>query len=713
MTITWGSYDGNARLGVEAVRTSYTNSAETWSIKTYIGRKYTTTWDQTGSSTWALSGAISGSGTISVASGGSTSVLIASRTVTINRVYGSTQSKSVTFSVNKFSSYNPPAVTVSFTVTARPYEAPSPVTSLSGSYVATNKVKASWSRSVSTARPISSIKVGIQREGGTWSYSTISGTSTSWTSGTLSAGYRYRIAVKTIGAGGESAWAYTSYVAVTPTAPSNVTASRVNTADILISWTKTSSITGSTFEVWDGSTLVGSNITGTSWTHGAPSLTVSHQYRVRETVAGLYSPYSAYSATVQLLSAPLAPTDLSPNGENQPTGTSVKVSWVHNPVDQTAQTAFEIQYRTNGGSWTTKTGTTTSSVTLPVSTLTSGTLVEYQVRTKGSHANFSPWSPTASFTMYARPTATVSIPTSISSDLVTATITTPISGPVAWEATLLYGSSITETKTGYGASPITVEFTDVPNGTTVKVQARVMSHVWSSTTTSATVTVAYTPPPTPALTAVWDTRTASVTLTITNPTSGTITTVSNMLQRRYAGGAWETIDEDTEVNATITDPTPALNMRVEYRVAAVASTGVRAWSSIVSPAGVVDDAHYINYGDGIAQTVRLRYNPTDTVSPSLDTIELVTFAGQTVPTALLGPETSVTRNISGLVTDHDDPDLSAVQIANMFYQIATIAAPVMIRARDHDPVTGVVSGMKIDRMIWGGYTVAFTHTQAN
>ena len=63
----------------------------------------------------------------------------------------------------------------------------------------------------------------------------------------------------------------------------------------------------------------------------------------------LYSAYSAYSNTVQLLSAPNPPTGLTPNGPVRPVDEPVLFQWTHNPVDSSSQTAYELRHRVPGG----------------------------------------------------------------------------------------------------------------------------------------------------------------------------------------------------------------------------------------------------------------------------------------------------------------------------------------------------------------------------
>src|SRR5690606_26992035 len=94
-----------------------------------------------------------------------------------------------------------------------------------------------------------------------------------------------------------------------------------------------------------------------SYTHVSPSTSFPHKYRVRASNLDTGALVSAWveSGTVVLLTAPNKPT-VPALGPNVDKGSAFVFPWTHNPVDTTAQTAYEVEYSTNGGSSWTSTG---------------------------------------------------------------------------------------------------------------------------------------------------------------------------------------------------------------------------------------------------------------------------------------------------------------------------------------------------------------------
>lgn len=95
------------------------------------------------------------------------------------------------------------------------------------------------------------------------------------------------------------------------------------------------------------------------------------------------------------------------------------LSWTHNSEDGSAQTAYELQV--NDGSWkTVSTGTTSQMLTVTPATqgFADGSTLQWRVRTRGglntgSANDWSPWSTTGSVTVWAKPTATISVPATV------------------------------------------------------------------------------------------------------------------------------------------------------------------------------------------------------------------------------------------------------------------------------------------------------------
>lgn len=327
LAITWGSWDTNARVGVEAVRSSSTTSAETWTIRAYLERRYTTTFDQTGTSKWTLSGAVSGSGAISVASGGSLQILLTTKTVTINKTYGKSQSKSVTLSVNRFSSYNPPAVKVTFTVAARAYSKPLAPTSVA---VANGKV--TWAHSQPTANPTSSFTVQRSVNGGSWANlkTGIANTARSYTDTTTALGNTYRYRVIAVASAGSTTSAQSGLYTTVPKPPTDVNVSLASNGQVNLSWVAPSqsapvtqyrvqrTLALGSAESWTDVAVVKS----TSWTDTTASTNTQYKYRVRTENAGGSSTWVTTSTVATTPSAPSNPVAVKD-------GANIVLTWVN------------------------------------------------------------------------------------------------------------------------------------------------------------------------------------------------------------------------------------------------------------------------------------------------------------------------------------------------------------------------------------------------
>ena len=276
-------------------------------------------------------------------------------------------------------------------------------------YLSDTRVKLTWVRPASADGSTKHWDyVRIDRLSSKHGYSTIvklSGSATSHIDST-SPDRAYSYWVHGVNNKGSSSATETSTIYITPDAPSVASAAKDASGNIVVSWQNNSDIATS-FQVEDGTTLVGSPASS-PFTHSLPDPMVSHQYRVRAVVPGpRYSAWSAYSNVVTILSVPSAPSGLSPSGVTAAAG-DIDLSWVHNPTDTTPQTEYELRHRVVGSpTWTTLTGTTALTRTV---TYASQANVEWQVRTKGAHATYSPWSALATFTASPRPTTLILTP---------------------------------------------------------------------------------------------------------------------------------------------------------------------------------------------------------------------------------------------------------------------------------------------------------------
>lgn len=345
-----------------------------------------------------------------------------------------------------------------------------------------------------------------------------------YTDTTTSANHKYEYRVAGKASAGQSAWSNIATVYTTPAAPTGVSAAR-NGDDIVVSVSGTPPY-ATAFDVRDGSTVVGSGVS-LPWTHADPDPAVPHTYTVRATRGSLTSAYSSPSNTVQLLSAPNPPGGLSPNGQVRADDLPVVFQWTHNPVDSSPQSAYELRHRPPGGSWTVLSGTTASSrsVSLPVGG------VEWEVRTKGQHPDWSGWSATATVTVIDRPgVAVISPESSWDSSVLTVdwswlqAQSRPQSG---WEARLLDAAGDpVETRSGSGAASSVTFTTRLFEGAwTVQVRGAT-GDVWSGWAEQG-FTVAFIPPAAPVLSGVWDEGQGGVLLEVTPAPAGVVNLFAN------------------------------------------------------------------------------------------------------------------------------------------------------------------------------------------
>jgi hypothetical protein len=533
---------------------------------------------------------------------------------------------------------------------------------------------------VSWVKSGTATSVVVQRStgGGPWQQvGAPSGNITSFSDTTTGANARYVYRVALVSPGGQSAWSASSAsVYTSPPAPTGVSAVRSGSSIIVDASGVSGYATG--VNVMDAATVVASGVS-LPWTHVSPNASVPHTYKLQAVVpGGLVGPWSSPSNTVQLIAPPLAPTGLTPNGAVTASDTDVTFSWVHNPVDSSAQSAFELQHRAPGGAWTTISGTTASQVTatLPVGDR------EWQVRTKGADPSFGPWSAVAVVTVITRPGVAVTQPdTTWDASVLTVGWSwfQPEGRPQsAWRLELLDSNAqVVEARSGSGAtSTFTVTTRLTPGDWTVRVQAAT-GDVWSPWG-EQTFTVVFDPPAPPLLDGSWSEETGVVTLTVTaGGTVGPVDVAALVQDDRWV--LWDAIPDET--TAQVVEPVPPATTRllverldgttwttvldgpagvtfpdaqspsfgdIVYRATAFTVEGAAAVTEIIVSAR--STALWLSGGPGFMTTCRLPMSPNVQPTASRDRV-LKQYAGRTVPVAFAGEGTSKTWQVSGMVTD--------------------------------------------------------------
>jgi len=493
--------------------------------------------------------------------------------------------------------------------------------------------------------------------------------------------YQYRVRAANLGI--YSGYATSGYIATTPAAPINAVAAKSGTS-VTTTWTNKATYATSVEVwhaangVWDGAALASLASTATSYTHSSVNTAQTHQYRVRA-ANGRYSGY-ATTDTVQLLTAPLAPTIVANKLLFDAALEQVAISWVHNAVDSTLQTAAEARISVLGANtWTTYTKTTQTTHTF--TTPTNGNSYELQVRTKGDYASYGAWSASQIVTASATPSVTINTPVSsvISLTAVLAigwTFYDPEgTSQASWVATLSKGGQ--ELEELHGSTEKTCTFKSaLANDSTydVGVKAQDGSGLWSAVATR-TYTTDFVDPPTGTLSIVFEPEYGRANIDIVTPAPA-VGQADPVYAQVFRDGVL-IADNLSPVSSTI-DYVPPINTNVVYTVV--------VWSAIptsaISEDYIVDSATpwvFINGGNGFVQVARLLGNPSVETSVEREKV-LHQFAGRTKPVEFLGSARSRSYKLSGDVAGiGNSSDLGEW---TAFEDIADLPAPLVYR----DPI---------------------------
>ena len=439
------------------------------------------------------------------------------------------------------------------------------------------------------------------------------------------------------------------------TAPTSLVAKRVG-SNIVLTWASASAAftTGAVIQESTNGGTTWSTVASPSgagmvtYTHTGASQTVTHQYRVSLTGAVPASPNSASSNVVGIVAAPNAPTGLAVTDAAFDPGVASTFTWVHNPSDTTDQSNYEIQYRVQGaGSWTSA-GATASAVSSKVfaaSTFTVG-VYEWQVRTKGLHANWSPWSATALFTVSRAPVAGLVMANPWPSSVVTGAGAyyqadgVPLA-EVSWTVETTGGALLAQAS---GQSLAPVFPITVTNGSSfvVKLSVRSTAGVWSPQV-QATLPVSFAKPAAPTVTVTPDVGAGLVQISLSNPGGSPAAVSMDILRDGVViatvppGGSW-------------TDRLPPLGRSMTYTATAtsalpsVSDPSAGATTTVTGPKTGVR----LNAGDGFELSAEVA------VTPNIDWRQgprrtVTEYRGRRFP---VGYTAAVAEETSGTLTGH-------------------------------------------------------------
>jgi len=481
--------------------------------------------------------------------------------------------------------------------------------------------------------------------------------------------------VRETNSAGSAAWSASSNpIYTTPGAPTSVTATKDAELDITVAWTPTVAFSEHQHVV-EFSTDAGDTWTElatvavgtTSYKHVDPNAALVHVYRVRARNTATPNLTSAWveSNSVQLLAAPNKPT-LSGLPSFADKAAELLVSWTHNPVDTTPQTAYEVEYSTNGGSSYTSTGKVTdtdSEWAVAANTYSADDELTVRVRTWGEATSggsdgtgASPWSDADTVTFKTRPVVTIDGPADESTydqaDLVVELGFSQAESASFVSATIVLSEGVTVLETRESTTlAATLMSVDVADGGTYTLSVTVLdSHGITSSAVESTFDVEYTLPVAATVTASFDDASATAGLSVTIPEAGVgeVAAVAVSISR-VIDGVRETLYSNFPISVgttTFRDMTPASNGSNEYRVRTISADNATADTELTLE---TTDAKwvYLSTGPQFEHIVRFSRGLVTGAAPYRERV-LRAMAGRARRVALFGPLQSLT--VSGTAT---------------------------------------------------------------
>lgn len=695
MAIRWGTVSGRLSLGIDV---SWSGNPDTGSVQ--VTAVYYAKADGYGhnfSSTLRFSGDAGGSKAYSFYSptGGDTVKELHRVTTAKYTQYG--QSTTATFNVHTDPIWNggQPSVSASVQIPARAYQAPGAVSSLRETRVDDGQINLSWSITSTSAAPVHQILIDRITFGGQWvRVANLPGAARSWADTTVTANqrYGYRVAGYNGKTGGI---AESQGVSTTPAAPTNVTATKLPSGSILISWTRQAPYLGTGFRIYDNGTHVGtvgqSSAENVEWTHTNPSTTTAHTYTIVHTeVGGVESAHSNPSNTVQLLTRPLAP---SATLQTTALAGTVTIKWAHASVDTTAQTRAEISYQINSSNWSSRTiyGDISEAVINVAALGTSPGTLKWKVRTWGAYlpgqnAGASPWSEVQTTYVYGAPLVGINSPANgLTVRGSQATVAWSFNQPqgqrqlmATVEVLTASGHTVSTKEVSGTATSLTV--TGLQNGQSYRVRVRAVDgNLFESNTADVGFSVIYPSPAKATLAVQWDDTLgcASIAPTIHLPASGETSTARLVIQRsRDNGQTWVdlvALPTTSSLNVPLVQDFECLTAgTTQYRAVTYSADQAERLGTPISLA-VKSDAIWIAGGSGFATAVPLRYDPKSAFKQGLISRKVLHFAGRPKGVELTGIQRSRKIDVSATLFDENERERALLE------ELAYMPGPFLLR----------------------------------
>lgn len=699
----------------------------------------------------AVSGSTSYSAEVAINGAGTASRWLWERTITVSRQYGSVVNGSFTVTLSGYGGST--TVTVPYSVPALPYNTPAQPTNFRAQRVSDRKFNLSWSASSTQAAPIQDFRFAKRINNSSWQYSILSASACSYVDSTGAApDSKIDYALQTRNQNKQSDYVFIYNMYTTPAAPSGLTVSR-DGLNVVLKWVNNAKY-AKQIEIWDSDVLLATVDSVSSYTDVSPNPSISHSYKVRTVIDGVYSDYSE-SENITLLTPPLAPTSLSPNGGYMPVVASHKFSWVHNSVDGSSQTDFKLQVRVSADSeWLDLDLSENDEVSLPseensrisivrVSTAPTRNYayisvegyegqLQWRVATKGDHDEYSPWSTLALVNVVAPPTLIVNTPKTgetITSNTVTTSITTSDDALYSWTAILYSSDSETPVATNKGVKPkgtthAETVFKNLKNGSSYTISWTITGLV-ESMNSDKSFTVKYAAPRELTATGKINMSMGGLTFKIED-TGEDGEDVERFALYRYDtnNDSRELISDGVSLPTNIPVPIPVFDGSTEYQIVSYSALGEVAYGKIVLPSQAeiarLNNIVWINWGARDEFALGLIYNIDCELQPAREYVKDYFFAGATKPVVVAGKQIRRTLTLSAYLGCPNRPlpytdgtIRPTLEIVQSLWDLAQTASLVTVRAPDYPILKGYLSGFSMPRDETNSYTVSLTVTEAN
>lgn len=545
------------------------------------------------------------------------------------------------------------------------YNTPAACTNVVNTRNSDTKNTVTWQRGASTAL-YSSILVRRQVDGGAWAdLATCANTATSYADTTTSPNHSYRYAVIPRNSAGSAPAAYSGTTYNTPAAPSRITVARKAETTIkatIVNPAKTASAMEVQRSTNGTSWTTIKTISGTVETFEDTPGGGTFYYRCRNTRGSLASAWKQADAAVVTITPPSAPTLLSPGSSTvvDVSMDSLTVRWSHNPIDGSAQTSAEVQFSTDGQSWDTHTVSGSAQTLTRDNDFPLNSLVRWRVRTKGAHADFSPWSATGTFHVYQVPTAVISAPGDgavISATPVTVQISySDPSGALSGISLSIARDGVTEYEIDMGtATSVTIDINSwLPeDGASYRITAVCRSTSTLQCIATRDVNVAFALPRPVLLGMRTYPEDGHVRISVYEGVDNALADIERVAIFRIVGEERVLLVEDALNELDFTDPYAPVNREFHYEAVSFANSGATNSRRF---RGVLESPYtFFYYGDGLIAKAKL--DPTEDISLTRPNAVENYYAGRRWPVSYDGANMGDERSFSGFLM-HDEEALA-------------------------------------------------------